>query len=551
MPLPTSCVVVAAAALVLASLGETAPVSSSNGFLLETTIDCDLCETVLSIVQALLRENRSEDFIAAIVTRICISLKFKNVDSTVCSGIVQSFKDEVLTVLNVDVADPKLICRHLVSSCPAPPNPTKPWYVPLPDTPKPPVLPVPAPPPGSPVNRILHLSDIHYDPLYTPGLTNQCGEPLCCRTPNAKGTIPTNTAGFWGDYACDPPLWLVESAFQYLASVQDTFDWIYVTGDLPPHDVWSETRESVLDVIGVTYDLIRKYLPDKPVYSAIGNHDTNPVNSFPPQFITGNLSEQWLYEGLAEQWKDWLPEDALTTLKWGGFYVAKVQEGLKVISLQTNYGNSENYWLYMNETDPAGHLAWLAEQLQIAEDNGEKVHLIGHIPPSQTLHSWGYNFYNILNRYESTIVGQFYGHTHSDEFIVMYDQKNATRPTSVAFVEPSITTFIGVNPGFCLSVIDGIRSNSTHSMLDKECYYMNLTDANLHNKTNWQFEYSAKKSYGMSAFQPVDFDGLIGRMAKDSSLLDSYVLYRSKMVPTGPVNVTATIESLIWPPPLP
>ena len=27
----------------------------------------------------------------------------------------------------------------------------------------------------------------------------------------------------------------------------------------------------------------------------------------------------------------------------------------------------------MNETDPAGHLAWLAEQLQIAEDNGEKV----------------------------------------------------------------------------------------------------------------------------------------------------------------------------------
>lgn len=34
-----------------------------------------------------------------------------------------------------------------------------------------------------------------------------------------------------------------------------------------------------------------------------------------------------------------------------------------------------------------------------------------------------------------------------------------------------------------------------------------------------------QKSYGMSAFQPVDFDGLIGRMAKDSSLLDSYVLW--------------------------
>ena len=45
---------------------------------------------------------------------------------------------------------------------------------------------------------------------------------------------------------CDPPLWLVENAFQFLASIQNSFDWIYVTGDIPPHDVWSETRESVV-----------------------------------------------------------------------------------------------------------------------------------------------------------------------------------------------------------------------------------------------------------------------------------------------------------------
>ena len=29
-------------------------------------------------------------------------------------------------------------------------------------------------------------------------------------------------------------------------------------------------------------------------------------------------------------------------------------------------------------------------------------------------------------------------------------------------------------------------------MLDKECYYMDLTEANLSNKTNPEFEYSAK-----------------------------------------------------------
>lgn len=40
---------------------------------------------------------------------------------------------------------------------------------------------------GSPVTRILHLSDFHWDPAYTPGLTNDCGEPLCCRVPNPPG----------------------------------------------------------------------------------------------------------------------------------------------------------------------------------------------------------------------------------------------------------------------------------------------------------------------------------------------------------------------------
>ena len=90
--LPTCCVVVASGVLLLSSLGEAAPVSSWKGFRLETTIDCHLCEAVASIIQALLREKRSEDFIADVVTRICVSLKFENVDSTVCSGIVHLFK---------------------------------------------------------------------------------------------------------------------------------------------------------------------------------------------------------------------------------------------------------------------------------------------------------------------------------------------------------------------------------------------------------------------------------------------------------------------------
>ena len=86
-------------------------------------------------------------------------------------------------------------------------------------------------------NRILHLSDVHFDNKYTPGLSTECGEPLCCRPPNEKGEdiqhliiIVFNyfatgegetAAGFWGDHNCDVPPWTLENLFATLAQKSD------------------------------------------------------------------------------------------------------------------------------------------------------------------------------------------------------------------------------------------------------------------------------------------------------------------------------------------
>lgn len=71
--------------------------------------------------------------------------------------------------------------------------------------------------------------------------------------------------------------------------------------------------------------------------------------------------------------------------------------------------------------------------LQYAEDHGEKVHILGHIPPRQCMGSFSWNFDRIVNRYESTIAGQFYGHTHNDQFVIHYDQNDSQRPVSMVF----------------------------------------------------------------------------------------------------------------------
>ena len=40
-----------------------------------------------------------------------------------------------------------------------------------------------------------------------------------------------------------------------------------------------------------------------------------PLYSFPPPFVTGHNSGQWLRDALAKAWSDWLPSDTLDTIK--------------------------------------------------------------------------------------------------------------------------------------------------------------------------------------------------------------------------------------------
>jgi sphingomyelin phosphodiesterase len=157
-----------------------------------------------------------------------------------------------------------------------------------------------------------------------------------------------------------------------------------------------------------------------------------------------------------------------------------------------NYCPLLNFWLFINSTDPLGQLKWLANTLQESESKGEKVHLIGHIHPSGCMESWSLNYYRIVNRYESTIVGQFFGHTHKDQFELFYDLNNYSRPVGMAYITGSVTTFSLVNPGYRIYVVDGNYSQSTWQVLDHENYITNLTEANLIGKPVWKKEYSAK-----------------------------------------------------------
>lgn len=97
-------------------------------------------------------------------------------------------------------------------------------------------------------------------------------------------------------------------------------------------------------------------------------------NSFaPPEITDPEFSTAWLYDEADRQWARWLPAEVSSTIRYGGFYTALVQPGLRIVSMNMNYCYTFNYWTYYKSQDPASSLLWLSQILEEAELNGEKV----------------------------------------------------------------------------------------------------------------------------------------------------------------------------------
>ena len=54
-------------------------------------------------------------------------------------------------------------------------------------------------------------------------------------------------------------------------------------------------------------------------------------------------------------------------------------EGSRVLALNTQVSNTENWYLPGFKNDPADHIAWLESQLSSIEADGGLAYIIGHI----------------------------------------------------------------------------------------------------------------------------------------------------------------------------
>ncbi|KAF7494543.1 Sphingomyelin phosphodiesterase [Sarcoptes scabiei] len=497
---------------------------------------CQLCSAAIS----LMRLYPSIATVQTVFNQIC-SIGYEEYD--VCNGLSELFGEEIIYILTRSNLVPSEICGLVIASNCMTPKHDYPygekWFTKL--------LPIDRSisdalkaleleqldsleqKPQNLSPSILHLSDIHLDRFYEANSSAACKEPLCCRRTSRKSKY-SHPAGLWGSFDnCDSVLRTIESLLMTISKkFSDKYRYVLLTGDYLPHDIWNTSREEVITTTRLFNKLVRKYFPsDKIIIPVIGNHEGHPVDQFCPKDLNEQYSTQWLYEELLEQWKDWIPIEYHNIFRKYGYY-SRTIDTVRFVVLNTNYCARLNFWNILRYHDQGDMLEWLQKELQNATLSKQSVFIVGHIVPDDDscyLH-WVLAYRNILQIYHPIIRGQFFGHTHYDEFRIFYSSR--LEPISMAYLAPSVTTYLNVNPAFRFYQTDP----KTFELLDHQTYFFDVNNSTLGNDLDvegrpkqqplWQYEYSARDAYGLQSLQPLAWHNFTMKAMNNETLLRLY-----------------------------
>lgn len=488
----------------------------------ETGEVCELCHDSISLFQDFFLNNDIfHESNYELISHLCsLAMPW-----SVCYNLVTTYGAVFIQAVGQHYFDPSRFCARFYMC-------EQPHYVKLNVTKvvedimmdAPPVQPHPKP--SGKTFKFIHASDIHLDTLYEPGASMDCKYPLCCRSSFGVTNDTAKQAGYWGSPSkCDLPLRTVEAFLKQAATLNASF--VFQTGDDPSHAIWLYTQETHLSNSLVLTKIFETYFPTTQVYPLLGNHAGFPQDQYHYGY------EQWLLDGLTSMWSQWLPPSAQTTHLENGYYSIKdAATGVRVLGINTQMCDNMNLWLVLNDTDPGNHLQWLRSALYSAEQAGERVYIIGHIPPGDHFcqSTWATVYRALVNRFRNTIKGQFFGHTHKDQFEVVSSLQEGQTPAGVIYVVPGMTSYSYHKPCFRLYEAD----QSTYEILNFYTYCLDVATANLDNSTFPQFQitYDPISEYDMPDLSPESWQELTLKMEGNPDLGQTYWEHYTNPVPT-------------------
>jgi sphingomyelin phosphodiesterase len=494
---------------------------------------CTACKTLLNVLEIAIAGNATVDEVEHLFHKTICPLIARPTYFTleVCRGIIHMYAPTTWPIILSGVVQPDVLCR-LINVCGDDTNELDALrfdLLRLRDTLAPShrrIVKRTASPPraAGKALRILHVSDLHVDTMYITGGNSDCNTPLCCRS--MDGANATNAASVWGEYSCDLTPTMFLSWQSAVANLQPPVDAVIITGDLTPHDIWNETAALQLARINaVNSALVSTFKGIAPVFMVLGNHDTVACDLFSTHAKDWLHHDdfRWLLDGIGSSWT--LPPSALATLRQGGYYSAPIVPGLKLLAINTNGWNGNNVYMWLNDTKMTQMVQWFAQELASSEASGEKVVVAGHIQlriaSTDLLGTVTNDMLKLLTRFNRTIVGQMFGHTHHDEFQLVRPANSSFRAPAVGvqFVAPSLTTYTNINPSFRVFELDP----NTFTFLDFEQYRANLDETIQNNGASWDVAYRATDAYGVPDLTPQSMQSLVDRFINNNTLFAMYV----------------------------
>jgi sphingomyelin phosphodiesterase acid-like 3 len=393
----------------------------------------------------------------------------------------------------------------------------------------------------------LLLSDIHFDPFHDPERVKRLDQAPASEWASILAAPESaNAAQAFSSLqkicrakGVDTPYPLLRASLDAMRSREAAPGFVTVTGDLIAHQftcryqtlfpgVSQQSYEAFVEkTIQFVVEQLRGAFPGTPVYVSLGNNDSD-CGDYRLDAGGGFLSKtaELVAEGLPVGSR----RDVLREFPAGGYYSVAMEplRRARVIVLNDIYW-SPKYATCKGAADPAPgitEMEWLEKQFNEARAAGQKVWVMGHIPPGVNVYSTvtklkdvcanepAEMFLNserlddILTRNADVVRLGLFAHTHMDEMRVIgpagadgvFGGGASGAHEVAAKMVPSISPVDGNDPSFTVARVD----RATGVLKD----YAVVVASDFAGSA-WREEYDFGATYHAAAYSPETVEELI------------------------------------------
>lgn len=421
-----------------------------------------------------------------------------------------------------------------------------------------------------PSHRGLLISDIHFNPLSAPAIADEIALAPATQWDALFAGSGQKTCA---TYMNDTNFVLLDSAIDAMKAEVPNPDVIIMSGDMMVHYflefyynrlVTHPTEAGYHSLVNQTEQYIAMKLteafPNAQILPVLGDWDSD-------MGVVSTPASSAFLQSFASAWnpavnKNGSSPDFINTFSSGGYYEARIpiSPDIRLLGLYTVPWAQECTTGCSTIGD--AEYNWLSEQLADAKQKGEKVWLLGHLPPGidanttaeniskgQTCEDavtpfWAENYssqlYALFAQYNGTIGFGVFAHEHYDDFRIVNDDLG-----NFIFgvkLPPSITPLHN-NPAFIAFSYDPGQG----VMTDASTFYLsNLASNPTRDSAVWELEYSFDGTYGQGAFDSSGLLNAVCQIIVQPGAQKSYVDYYPVLYPAGNILPEGLTPFIGW-----